>query len=128
MILFLLCSLPTLYEAWTDRKGETRKGKLKDTVWLLIAVTVAAAGTWYWLGYNLLAVPAAVLIWRVCWLDYLVNAFLKRYSESHSHINIWKYSGKTAKWDRMVSKVHPALRLVIRVALFAGAVYLFVVG
>jgi hypothetical protein len=120
MILFFLCAIPSIVEAWLDRRGQTRKGKFQDTIILLVVVIVAAAGTWRWLGYSPLAVPSAVLIWRVCVFDYMVHAFLKRYSEGHRKINIWTYTGTTTFWwDQLVAKVHPVVRLVVRFVIFA---------
>ncbi len=127
ILILILCLIPTLYEAWLDRKGESRKGKVKDSIWLIVVAIALALASWGWLGYNPLAVPALILMFRVTCFDYIVNAFLKHYSENHHHINIWSYSGKTAFTDRITDKVHPVIRLVIRAGIFSLAVWWYVI-
>ena len=122
-VILFACLIPTLIEAWLDRKGEKRKGKVKDTVWLVVA-SLAMAGVAWCFGKNPLSVLLLILGWRVLAFDYIVHALLKKYSKGHNHINIWKYTGTTTHfWDQMVAKIPWWLRLVIRVVVFAGVVY-----
>ena len=115
-----------MIEAYLDRFGEKRKGKVKDTLWLLTAVA-SLTGLAYWLfDTNPVWPVLLVLVWRICTFDYIVNAFLKRYSKGHKNINIWTYSGTTAFTDRIVSKVHPVIRLVLRASLFAVALWWYI--
>lgn len=122
-LIAFLCLIPTLYEAWSDRKGEDRKGKRKDFIWLSLVALAFAAGTWLVLGYNPLAVLSLILGWRILVFDYLTNALLKGYSESHRDINVWSYTGKTAYFDRLIKNVPWGWRLGIRGLVFALAVW-----
>jgi len=121
ILILFLTFLPTLFEAFFDRYGESKKGKVKDTLWLLIAAASLMALSLWLFDIHPLWTGLLILVWRVCTFDYWVNWFLKRYSKGHKNINIWTYSGTTAFTDRIVSKVHPILRLVLRTSLFAVA-------
>lgn len=121
-LILALCFAPTIIEAILDRFGETRKGKRKDFIWLSL-VALALVGASWRLGYNPLAVLLLLLVIRFAVFDYLVHWFLKRYSENHGHINIWQYTGKSTHWhDQIAAKVHPVLRLVIRVVILVLSV------
>jgi hypothetical protein len=124
-IIFIASLIPTLYEAWSDRKGENVKSKRKDAIWLSVyALALSLLG---WLFFHVLPFKTIALIigFRIAFFDYLVNAFLKRYSEGHRNINIWRYTGTTAFTDRIVSKVPWVIRLLVRVILFVIAVCAF---
>jgi len=127
-VIFALCFLFNPYEGWTDRKGEKRKDKRKDTV-ILVVASVILTGASYLFVENWVAVPLLILMLRVTMFDYIAHAFLKRYSPTHKekNINIWQYSGTTTHfWDQLVGKIPWKLRLVIRVILFIGTVLLYI--
>ena len=127
LIIIFLALIPTLVEAWLDRKGEPRKSKVTDTLWLVIAAMALALGVLWLLDISPLKTLALVLGFRILAFDYLVHAVLKRYSESHKDINIWKYTGKTTHWwDQWIAKIHWRWRLGIRVAVFVCAVVWFI--
>jgi hypothetical protein len=124
IIILILCLIPTLVESWLDRKGESRKGKVKDSVWLIVvAIALAGASWWIWKS-NPLVVLLLILMFRFCCFDYITNAFLKRYSEGHKNINIFTFTGTTAFTDRITAKINPWLRFGIRLALFLGSLIL----
>jgi len=85
LVIFFVCLIPTLYEAYSDRFGETKKDKVIDSI-LLIVVAIGIAGGSWWLGYRPLPVIGLILGWRILIFDYLTNIFLKEFSESHDHI------------------------------------------
>jgi hypothetical protein len=124
MIWIFITLIPTLYEAYSDRFGESKKNKLLDTLWLVV-VALTIAGVAWWLGQRPLPVIGLMLIWRVTTFDYIVHAFLKRYSEGHKKINIWKFSGTTAFWDRIASRIPPMWRLLIRACLLVASLWLY---
>lgn len=128
LILLLLTIVPTLYEAHADRFGETRKGKKKDTLWLLIAAACLIGLSWWLFDFHPLMTGLLILVWRFCTFDYLVHWFLKRYSENHGHINIWTYTGKSTLWhDQLMAKINWVGRMVIRVVVFALSVWWYLV-
>lgn len=81
-----------------------------------------AAGTWRWLGYNPLAVLSLILGWRVLVFDYWVTYLLKKNDVISPTANWFTYTGKTSKIDKVVAKIPPVLRLLIRVAVFGCSV------
>lgn len=127
MIWFIfVCALPSIYEAYTDRKGERRAEKVRDTLILIAVVLIVSIVARIYLIIPILKSIALFLAWRVLIFDYLTHAFLKRFSKSHKGINIWTYSGKTTHfWDQWISKVHPAVRFVLRLLIFLGALFYF---
>lgn len=127
MIWFIfVCALPSIWEAWTDRHGENRNQKVKDALILIGCACCLSLLAKMVLSVSVLKTVALLLAWRVSWFDYMVHAFLKHYSESHKGINIWTYSGKTTHfWDQWISKVHPAVRFVLRLLIFLGALFYF---
>jgi len=130
MIWLFITTIPNIIEGWLDRKGEKRKGKVKDTIWLsLVAVTIAGVSYYFERNVeNVIAISLLFIVHRVCWFDYYVHALLKRYSPTHKekNINIWTFTGTTTYWwDQLISKVPPVVRLVVRVFIFIVAVLLF---
>ena len=125
--IFLLAYwLPTWIEGWLDRKGETKKGKVKDTLWLLLGSAILAGVAWCF-GQNVLAALSLILMWRVCTFDYIVHWFLKKYSESHKNINVFRYSGKTTHfWDQFVAKIDWRVRVALRLMILLAAIALIV--
>lgn len=123
LVILAVCFLPTIIESYLDRYGESKKGKIKDGVWLSLVALAVVGASWRWLGYNPLAVLLLLLAIRFSIFDYLTHFFLKRYSPGHKNINIWKFTGTTAYFDRLTAKVDWRLRIVIRLSVFALAVW-----
>jgi hypothetical protein len=114
-----------ILEAWNDRKGETKKDKISDSVYLAIATSCLCLLVWVLDRTNPLRVVAVVLGVRVLAFDYVCNWFLKKYSESHKEINVFRYVGTTATTDRIISNIPPWLRFLARVVIFAAALVLY---
>ena len=113
-------------EAWNDRKGETKKDKIADGVYLAIATSCLCLLVWVLDRTNPLKVIAVVLGVRLLFFDYLTHALLKRFSESHKDINIWTYVGKTSFTDRnILSRIHWRIVLLARVLIFVAALVLY---
>lgn len=123
-VFILIYWLPTWIEGYLDRKGETKKSKRNDTIWLIVVAIGITGGAWA-SGFNPWTAPLFIFIWRVCTFDYIVHYFLKKYSEGHKNINIWKFSGTTAFWDRIVSRIPPMWRLLIRACLLVASLWLY---
>jgi len=123
-VIFFLALIPTLWEAWSDRKGESKQEKRKDFYRAAIGCVFASIVLWM-LNYNPVTFLMMCVAWRVLVFDYLTHYFLKRHSESHSHINIWTYSGKTAWFDQLIGRIHWLIRLALRVLFFAGCSWFY---
>lgn len=123
--MILVCLIPTIVEAWLDRHGETKKGKKKDTIWLIV-VTLLLCGIAFWIGQNVLYVVGWIIGWRILVFDPLVNFLLKRFSQTHKekNINIWTYEGETAETDKILSKIPWWIRLIGKIVIFATIIYL----
>ncbi len=119
MIWIVITFLPTWIEAFSDRYGESRKAKLKDTVGLIVVAVGIAGGAW-WAGYAPLPVIGLILMWRITCFDYLVNAYLKKYHKGHEGINIFKFTGTTSFTDRIVGRIPWTIRLTVRFALLVA--------
>lgn len=124
-VILVLCFAPTLFEAYFDRFGETRKGKKKDTLWLLIAAACLIGLSWWLFDFHPLVTGLLILVFRFCTFDYLVHWLLKRYSENHPNINIWEYSGSTADFDKLTAKVPWRIRLIVRAVVLVTSGILF---
>lgn len=125
--LLIACWIPVPVEAWPERKGESKKSKTKDAILLALYALVLSLLGWKFEQVNPLKTVALILSFRILSFDYIVHALLKKYSERHKHINIWTYMGESTHWwDQAVNKIHPGLRLVIRLALFLAALWWFV--
>ena len=119
-----LMFLPTIWEVWNDRNGESKKDKVKDAIitavmWLIL-VSVAR-----WLFVTPVVGSLALLIGiRIMFFDYLVQyVLIKR----HVIVGHWfTYTGKTAKWDRMIAKINPWVRFALRVAIFSGMIFIYI--
>jgi hypothetical protein len=123
--LFLIaCLVPSLVEAWLDRKGETTLGKYKDTIWLVVA-SLGLAGVAWWLGQRPLPVIGLVLGWRILVFDYLVTWLLIRNDVINPNAKWWDYTGKTSKIDQWVSKIDWKVRLLIRGLIFISCLLYF---
>jgi len=123
-VIFFVCLIPAIYEAYTDRFGESKKDKIIDGI-LLVAGSLVIAGVSWWFGQNPLSVLLLIFAWRVLLFNQVVNWFLKRYSGNHNDINIWTYIGTTSPIDKIISKVNPVVRLAVRVVVFGFAVWWF---
>ena len=106
-----------------DRKGETAEGKRKDFWWSLLVSIVLSGFAYFYAGIGPLQSIALLIAWRVLLFDYLVTYLLIKNDVIVGH---WfTYTGKTSRWDKIISKVNPWVRLSIRIALFVLSVLLF---
>lgn len=128
-ILFLILSvLPTIIEAWLDRKGEDRKGKIKDTLWLVVGALGLSLAACF-LKRDPLPLIGLLLGFRIACFDPLVHALLKKHSENHHNINIWTYTGKSTKWwDQWVANVPWRIAIVFRAAILTASIVWFFVS
>lgn len=121
--LIFLFALPSVYEAWTDREGETRSQKVKDALILIAVGLLMTVLAWLFLHVQILKSIALLLAWRLLIFDYLVSYLLIRNGVIVGH---WfSYNGKTAWFDRLVSRVNPVVRLAVRVIVFLAAIFFF---
>ena len=119
-IILFVYLIPTLFEAFQDRNGETKKDKRKDLLWLVVAGAVIVWLAWLVLDKSPVRSAFMIIGWRVLVFDYLVQYILIKNKVIVGH---WfTYTGKTARWDRIISRVHPVARFVIRLSVFALAV------
>lgn len=112
-----------IVEAICDRKGEYKRGKIRDAIGLTIAASLICLIA-YWLGdvppLNTLVLLLGI---RLLVFDYLVSYLLIKNKVIVGH---WfTYSGKTAKWDGLISKINPWVRLALRALLFCLALWWF---
>ena len=127
IIILALCFLPVLIEAYLDRKGEDRKGKKKDTLWLIIIVASLVGLAWWLFDINPLLPALLVLMFRITCFDYIVTWFLKRNDVISPTANVWSYTGKsTFFWDQWMVKIPWRLRLVLRVVLLIASVAFYI--
>lgn len=118
-----------IYELYQDRNGENKAGKIKDTIVLILYSGLLAGITW-WLGYNPLAVIGLLLGVRIAFFDYLINIILyqRKVIESQEARKWWKYTGEsTYWWDHLVGAVDWRFRMVVRVLIFAAAVWCYTI-
>ncbi len=122
-VAFILTFLPTVWEIWNDRNGETKKDKAQDAI---VAIILYAAITlicmWMW------AIPpvkslSMMLAIRVMLFDYIIHYILIQRGVIVG--NWFTYTGKTSTFDKLIAKINPWIRLLLRVAVFAGAVWLW---
>ena len=126
LIIIFLALIPTLVEAWLDRHGENRTGKTKDTLWLIIAILALSLAVLWLFDTNPLKTLALVLGWRILLFDYLVTWLLIRNKVIEDpDARWWSYTGKTARFDKLVAKIPWRWRLVIRIVLFGSALAFF---
>lgn len=123
MIAVVLCLLPTLWEIWNDRDGETKKDKTRDLIVSVILYAAVALINWL-LDIHPLKSLALTFGFRVLVFDYAVQWLLIRRGVIHGH---WfTYTGKTARFDRLIARVNPWVRLAVRVVAFLASVSLVV--
>lgn len=123
IILAFVLLLPSVFESWMDRKGETSDGKRKDTLWLLFVALLLSGGLWLLLSVPPWKTLALLLGWRLLVLDYLVSYLLIKNDVIVG--NWYDYTGKTSKWDKLISRIDWRLRMGLRVVLFAAALWWF---
>lgn len=116
--------IPTLWEAWTDRHGETSKDKTRDLLLFGIVYLILAVANWFIFGVHPLKSILLMTGIRILVFDYLVQYLLIKNGVISGH---WFfYKGKTAKWDRAFSWLSPWIVLVLRVLFFAGTVFVYI--
>lgn len=125
MGLILAGLIASTVEGFLDRHGEQKTGKRKDSIWLTVVALCLCLIAWLLAKVNPLKTLAVFFAVRILSIDYLINWFLKKYHEDFKKINVFRYIGKTALTDRIISKVHPVFRLVARVLIFLGALFYF---
>lgn len=116
----LLCLAPTIYEAISDRKGESKRDKFWDGL-ILVGYSVLLAGGAYLSGHAWVPVIGLILGFRVLVFDYLIQYLLIKNKVIVGH---WfTYNGKTSWFDKLAAKIHPVIRFVLRMVVFALAVW-----
>ena len=123
-IIILLGLIASEVEARNDQWGESKKDKIRDAILLTIFASIVSYLAWQFVDVNPLKTVAVLLAVRIAYFDYRVSYLLIK---NKIIVGKWfLYSGKTAKWDKLISKVNPWLRLVVRVIIFALALLLLV--
>lgn len=123
-LVILLGLVAVEVEARNDQHGESKKDKVRDAFALAIAASCLCL-LLYWLGdVHPLKTIALLLGVRVLVFDYRVQALLIKNGVIVGHW--WSYLGKTAFTDRLVAKVPPWLRLLVRLCLFGLSVWWFI--
>lgn len=119
-MIALVTILPTLWELWNDRNGETRKDKARDFLIAVCLYAGIALALWWMFETNPLKSLALMLGVRVMLFDYAIAAILIRRGVI---VGRWfSYNGKTARFDRLVARVNPWVRFAIRLGLFVAAI------
>jgi hypothetical protein len=126
MIWIFITLLPTLFEVWQDRNGETSKDKVKDALWLVVG-SLTIAWVSHYFGQNMMAVLMLIVVWRIAVFDYLVTYVLykRRVIESPEAKKWWSYTGKTSKIDQLLSKIDWRWRLGVRIVFLILSVYVY---
>lgn len=123
LILAFVLLLPSVFEIWLDRKGETSDGKRKDTLWLLFVALLLSAFLWKLSDVPPWKTLCLLLGWRLLLFDYLTSWLLIK---NDVIVGKWfTYTGKTSKWDNFIAKVNPWVRLIVRVVLFGASLVWF---
>lgn len=119
MITVVLCLLPTLWEIWNDRDGETKKDKTRDLLVSIVLYSVIALVNWKLSVTPVFKSLALSFGWRLLVFDYAIAYVLIRRGVIVG--KWWNYRGKTARWDRLISKANPWILLVVRALVFLSA-------
>ena len=95
LLAAIFCILPTLWELYDDRLGETAKGKKRD--FYIASILYTAIAVVNLILFETRVTCSLLLIWgiRMLIFDYLINILLFGVSS-----NWFEYLGKTAKFDR----------------------------
>lgn len=122
-LVILLGLVAVEVEARNDQHGESKKDKVRDAFVLAIAASCLCL-LLYWLGnVHPLKTIALLLGVRVLVFDYRATYLLIKNKVIVG--NWWSYTGKTARWDKLISRIPPWLRLLARVILFAASLIWF---
>lgn len=121
-LIILICSLPTFWEVYNDRNGETKRDKQRDAMITMgLYMAIALALIHYVEVHKSLTLMLAI---RLLIFDYVIHYVLIRRGVIRGH---WfTYVGKTPEFDQLVRKINPWVRLAIRVVVFVGGVLLLV--
>jgi hypothetical protein len=125
ILAFLLCAIPTLVNIYLDRNGRKKQHKIWIKL-IVIAISLALAVV-VKVAVDIDYLRSLALMWGFYLLafDYGIVWVLRKRGVIRKDAKVFEYTGESTYWyDQLVSKVHPVLRLVIRVALFCGAIYL----
>ena len=122
-VIVFLGLIASEVEARNDQWGESKKDKIRDAIFLTIFASIVSYLAWSFADVNPLKMVAVLLAVRIAYFDYRVSYLLIKNKVIVG--KWWSYSGQTAKWDRLVAKIHPWLRFVARLVLFAGSLTLF---
>lgn len=121
MISLILCIIPTLWEIWDDRNGETKKDKTRDFLIAVIMYSVIALANWWIFETHPLKSLALTFAFRLLVFDYAIAYVLIKRGVIVG--NWFSYTGKTARWDKLIARVNPWLRFAARVVLFAAVLW-----
>lgn len=124
-LLILLGLAASEIEARNDQHGESKKDKIRDGVYLTIFASLVCYLSWRLADVHPLKTIAVLLALRVLYFDYRVSYLLIKNGVIAG--KWWSYTGKTAKWDRLIAKVNWRVRLVLRVVILAGSIALFLI-
>ena len=124
MIYFLLCCIPTAVNLVAHKDGRKKEDKIRDKLIIIIISSALALGVRWLFGYELSRSLLLMLGIYFLTFDYLIVWLLRKNGVIIKDAKIFSYTGKSTYWyDQMVSKIHPVLRLVIRLAVFAVIVW-----
>jgi len=124
-MIILLGLIASEVEARNDQWGESKKDKIRDGVFLTIFASAVSYLAWRFVEINPLKTVAVLLAVRIAYFDYRVSYLLIKNKVIVGH---WfTYSGKTAKWDKVISKVNPWVRLAVRIVFFACCLLFFLI-
>lgn len=112
-----------IVESIGDSHGETKSGKVKDAIVLIALTSLLCFSAWCVGTINPLKTAALILAVRILAFDYLVSYLLIKNDVIVG--NWYSYTGKTSKFDRLVSGIDWKLRMAIRVFLFGAALWWF---
>lgn len=118
-VAILLCLVPTLWETYDDRKGESKKDKTRDLLISIVLYSVIALVNWKLSVIPVFKSLALSFGWRLLVFDYAIQWLLIRRGVIVG--KWWSYRGKTARWDRLISKANPWILLVVRALVFLSA-------
>ncbi len=124
-VVIILGLIASEVEARNDQWGESKTGKFWDAVFLTIFLSLVG-----WIAYAIdsihpLKTIVLLLSVRICYFDYRVSYLLIRNKVIVGH---WfTYTGKTSRWDKLISKLNPWAMLAIRVCLFFFSVVWFLI-
>lgn len=122
LVLFLILSIPTIYEIWNEKKGEPLKMK-----WLsmFVRVVIAIGSTWVAAVFkndNLLLdlIKCGIMAFAIFFLtfDYVINIILGR--------KPWFSYLSKSPLDKLFGKVNWKVRMAIRLIVFITAIIIWI--